>query len=79
MFANDVASFSETIIRLQHQINCIQKFCESVGMSLNLLKTKIIVFRNSCIVKQIENWSYQSQIIDTVSFYKYQGVYFTPK
>ena len=58
MFADDVASFSETIIRLQHQINCIQMFCESVGMSLNLLKTKIIVFRNGGIVKQIENWSY---------------------
>ena len=79
MFADDVVSFSETIIRLQHQINCIQRFCESVGMSLNLLKTKIIVFRNGGIVKQIENWSYQGQIIDTVSFYKYLGVYFTPK
>ena len=79
MFADDVASFSETIIRLQHQINCIQRFCESVGMSLNLLKTKIIVFRDGGIVKQIENWSYQGQIIDTVSFYKYLGVYFTPK
>ena len=45
LFADDVASFSDTIVRLQHQINCIHRFCESVGMSLNLLKTKIIVFR----------------------------------
>ena len=41
MFADDVASFSDTIIRLQHQINCIERFCLSVGMHLNLLKTKL--------------------------------------
>ena len=79
MFADDVASFSDTVIRLQHQINCIQRFCESVGMSLNLLKTKIIVFRNGGILKQMEKWYYKGEIIDTVPFYKYLGVYFTPK
>ena len=79
LFADDVASFSDTIVRLQHQINCIHRFCESVGMSLNLLKTKIIVFRNGGIVKQIEKWYYNGQLIDIVPFYKYLGVYFTPK
>ena len=43
MFADDVASFSDTIIRLQHQINCIERFCLSVCIHLNLIKTKIIV------------------------------------
>ena len=79
LFADDVASFSDTIVRLQHQINCKHRFCESVGMSLNLLKTKIIVFRNGGIVKQIEKWYYNGQLIDIVPFYKYLGVYFTPK
>ena len=79
MFADDVASFSDSIIRLQQQINCIQRFCDSVGMSLNLLKTKIIVFRNGGIVKEIEHWFYQGEHIDIVPFYKYLGVYFTPK
>ena len=79
MFADDVASFSDSIFRLQQQINCIPRFCESVGMSLNLLKTKIIVFRNGGIVKDIEHWFYQGEHIDIVSFYKYLGVYFTPK
>ena len=78
MFADDVACFSDTIIRLQHQINCIHSFCESVGMSLNLLKTKIIVFRKGGILKQMEKWYYNGQLIDIVPFYKYLGVYFTP-
>ena len=56
MFADDVASFSETVIRLQHQVNCIQRFFESVGISSKLLKTKIIVFRNGGILKRMEKW-----------------------
>ena len=79
MFADDVASFSDTVIRLQRQINCIQQFCESAGMSLNLLKTKTIVFRSGGMLKQMEKWYYKGEIIDTVPFYKYLGVYFTPK
>ena len=79
MFADDVASFSDTIIRLQHQINCIERFCLSIGMHLNLLKTKIIVFRNGGILKQAEKWFYMRKPVDVVSFYKYLGIYFTPK
>ena len=79
MFADDVASFSDTIIRLQHQINCIERFCLSVGMHVNLLKTKIIVFRNGGVLKQTEKWFYMREVVDVVSFYKYLGIYLTPK
>ena len=37
-------------------INLIERFCKSVGMNLNLSKTKIIVFRNLVIVKDAEKW-----------------------
>jgi len=79
MFADDVSSFSDTIIRLQRQINLIKKFCKSVDMKINLDKTKIIVFRNGGVVKQIEKWTYCGENIDIVSSYKYLGVYLTPK
>ena len=79
MFADDVASFNDTIIRLQHQINCIKRFCESVGMFLNSSQTKIVVFRNGGVVKQTEKWFYQGNAVDIVPFYKYLRVYFTPK
>ena len=79
MFADDVACFSDTIIRLQRLINLIKRFCTSVGMKLNLNKTKIMVFRNGGILKQTEKWFYQGTEIEIVSIYKYLGVYFTPK
>ena len=79
MFADDVACFSYTIIRLQRFINLIEQFCKSVGMKLNLNKTKIMVFRNGGILKQTEKWFYQGTEIEIVSIYKFLGVYFTPK
>ena len=80
LFADDVASFSDTIkIGLQHQINCIERFCLSVGMHLNLLKTKIKEFRNGRVLKQTEKWFYMREVVDVVSFYKYLGIYFSPK
>ena len=47
-------------------------------MHLNLLKTKIIVFRNGGVLKQTEKWFYMREVVDVVSFYKYLGIYFTP-
>ena len=46
MFADDVASFSDTVAHQQKLIDLIAQFCKIVGMDLNLEKTKIIVFRN---------------------------------
>ena len=79
MFADDVSCFSDTIIRLQRLINLIENFCKSVGMKLNLSKTKIMVFRNGGILKHAEKWFYQGVEVEVVSVYKYLGVYFTPK
>ena len=46
MFADGVASFSDTVVRLQKLIDLIEEFCKLVGMRLNLDKTNIVVFRN---------------------------------
>ena len=79
MFADDVSCFSDTVIRLQRLIDLIAEFCKSVGMKLNLSKTKIMVFRNGGIVKQAEKWYFEGVEIEIVSIYKYLGLYFTPK
>ena len=64
MFADDVSCFSDTIVRLQRLINLIEKFCDAVGMKLNLGKTKIMVFGNGGIVKNIEKWFFQGTEIE---------------
>ena len=79
MFADDVSCFSDTVVRLQRFIDLIDTFCKSVGMKLNLSKTKIMVFRNGGIVKQIEKWFFEDEEIEIISIYKYLGLFFTPK
>ena len=79
LFADDVAGFSDTVGRLQKISDCIASFCDSVGMKINLDKTKILVFRNGGPLKEIEKWFYNGNPVEVVSFYKYLGMYFTPK
>jgi hypothetical protein len=74
-----VYSFSDTVINLQQQINYIEDYCKSVKMKINLSKTKIIVFRNGGVLKQTEKWLFNNEPIEVVPFYKYLGVFFTPK
>ena len=50
MFADDVASFSDTIIGLQYQLNCIDRFYLSISVHLNLLKTTSIVSRSGGVL-----------------------------
>lgn len=48
-------------------------------MQLNLGKTKIIVFRNGGYLRLYEHWTYRNEPVETVSYYKYMGLLFTPK
>ena len=77
MFADDVATFSDTVIALQRQIDIINQFCTSTHMNLNLEKSKVVVFRNGEILKQTEQWYYKGKQMETVPFYKYLGLYIT--
>ena len=60
-------------------INEIEIFCKAEGIEINLDKTKIIVFRNGGPLKQIEKWFLDGKITEVVSFYKYLGMFLTPK
>ena len=81
LFADDVhvALFADSIIGLQRSINCTESFCNTVGMKINLDKTKIVVFRNGGTLKTNEVWLYKGEKIQVVSFYEYLGMLMTPK
>ena len=79
MYADDMIHCSDTVGRLQHQINSLSKFCSLSGMKLNLAKSKIMIFRNGGILKHNENWYFQEQKIETTSYYKYLGLIFSSR
>lgn len=79
LYADDIANGSDSVGRLQKMINVLENYCKLWGLTLNLLKTKIIVFRRGGIVKCNEKWHYDGKEIEVVSSYKYLGVFFTTK
>jgi len=46
LYADDVAMVDDTTDRLQCQLIIMSKFCSKYGLSINMSKTNIIIFRN---------------------------------
>lgn len=79
MFADDVSCFADTVIGLQRLLNELSIFCKSVGICINFDKTKIVVFRNGGPLSLTEKWWFDGKSVEVASFYKYLGIFFTPK
>ena len=45
MFADDMAIFSTTIEGLQAGIDNLSKYCSKWGLTVNIIQTKIVIFR----------------------------------
>ena len=79
LYADDIPIFNDTVGRLQHEINILQQYCQKWGMTVNLKKTKIIVFKNGGIYRKNENCFFQGTNVDKVNSYMYLGLYFTSR
>ena len=79
LYADDMANVGDTVRFLQMQIDIILRFCERTNMKINLQKTKVMVFRNGGILRYYEKWYYDGIEIETVSAYKYMGLFITPR
>jgi hypothetical protein len=78
MFADDVALVADTISGLQQELNILQEFCENFALTVNLEKTKIMVYKNGGRLSNREKWTFQNKQIDIVNSFTYVGVTFTP-
>ncbi len=77
LFADDIVLFSHSIVGLQHQIYELETYCEESGLTVNMDKTKVMVFKNGGNLAKSEKWYYQGKALATTSLYKYLGVYFS--
>ena len=74
LYADDTILISDNATDLQKNITCFKNYCETWKLSVNLRKTKCMIFggtRNeqNCIFR------YGDDIIEVVDKYKYLGVY----
>ena len=67
LYADDMTQMSDLVGHLQKLIDCLSEYCHDWGMSVNFNKTKVVVFRNEGIIKQIEKWYLQGHLSIRIS------------
>lgn len=79
LFADDIALVARTPSGLQNQLNNLKTASERIGLTINLNKTKVMVFRKGGFLGKAEKWFYGKEKIEVVNSYKYLGYTLTTK
>ena len=78
MFADVIALISDTIKGLQSQLKILEKSCEIYKMIVNVIKTKVMVFRLGGRLRANEKFFYTGSKLEIVNGFQYIGLLFTP-
>ena len=76
MYADDIALVSDSVKDLQKKINCLQEYCRQWGLTVNMDKTKVVVFKNGGFLKNCEKWYYEGKELLVEASYNYLGIIF---
>lgn len=78
LYADDIVLLSKSPSSLQLMINRLENYCENWGLTVNLSKSKIIVFRNGFgRYASNERWKFGGNPIEVVKEYLYLGFLIT--
>ena len=72
LFADDIALFSYSASGLQKQLDILAEFCLARGLSVNVKKTKTLVFERRKSVTPA--FLYEGNVIEQVDEFKYLGI-----
>ena len=79
LFADDIVLIGTTPMGLQNQINSLKAASDELGLSINLDKTKVMVFRRGGYLGRREKWFFGQEKLEVVNSYKYLGYTLTTK
>ena len=65
------------MIGLQRLIDRLADYCEKWKLTVNIEKTKIMVFRRGGSLRKAERWYYHGSQLQVVPYFKYLGVTFS--
>jgi hypothetical protein len=77
LFADDVILMSYSVIGLQQQLNILCNSSRQLGLTVNMDKSKVIIFRNGGYIAAREKWFYNGTKLEVVNQYKYLGIIFS--
>ena len=76
MYADDTVLISESSAGLQSMLDALLSYNREWKLSLNVTKTKIVVFRNGGVLRENDKWFYNNNEIEVVDEYSYKGLLF---
>ncbi|XP_053380261.1 uncharacterized protein LOC128548803 [Mercenaria mercenaria] len=76
LYADDMVLFSDTVQGLQQSLEDLHVYCDRWGLSVNIDKTKVMVFRKRGPVRENEKWTYNGSQLEVVNNFNYLGVVF---
>lgn len=68
--------FSESIEGLQNLLHELNKYCIAWKLSVNVAKSKIVIFRKGGKVKNDEKWVFRNENLEIVNNFTYLGIVF---
>ena len=76
LFADDMVLVGNSPVDLQCSLDRLYQYCSEWGLTVNIFKTKIVVFRKRGNIRPEESWTYNNEQIEVVNDFNYLGVVF---
>ena len=76
-FADDIVIVAEEEKELGNMIASLEKYVEKNKLTVNIGKSKIMIFKRGGKNKKGQKWKYNNQEMEIVKEYKYLGVWFS--
>ena len=77
LYADDIIIFSNTAEELQQSLDLLLEYCNKWKLTINVSKTKVMVFRKGGMLPQNMTFYYNGQKLEIVKEFKYLGLVFT--
>ena len=74
MYADDTVIMSEIREDLQNILDALVAYTKKWNLTVNIDKTKIMVFGNGKKLRDDEIWTYDGKRVDTVNQFNYLGI-----
>ena len=77
MFADDIVLLSETPTGLQNCLNKIENYCTTWNLTVNINKTKVIIFNKGGHSFKKYSFTYGTEVVEITQSYCYLGIWFS--
>ena len=74
LYADDTVIFSDNELDMQHALNTVEDYCSEWKLTVNIEKTKLMIFGQRKINTNLK-FTFNRQEIEIVKEYKYLGIF----